>query len=35
MLKSKKYLLILFFSLAVLFLFSGAKTASANNGIFI
>ena len=35
MLKSKKSLSILFFSLAVLFLFSGAKTASAKNGIFL
>lgn len=35
MLKLKKSLLVLFFSLAVLLLFSSAKTALANNGIFI
>ncbi|MDA8053927.1 MAG: hypothetical protein M0012_07265 [Deltaproteobacteria bacterium] len=35
MLKSKKSLSVLFLAIALLFLFSGAKTASAKNGIFI
>ena len=35
MLKSKKSLSVLFLAIALLFLFSGVKTASAKNGIFI
>ena len=35
MLKTKKSLSVLFFAIALLFSLSGAKTASAQNGIFI